>query len=269
MPTEARYIKIALFVAYLVCIQDPVHGCRTSHLQQEPMGYTCRDLSDVIYNSSAMAYPQCLWHCLWRNNCVILMYDAKHGYCLLASDLCLQAVSDVNVIVTYLGPLHDNSLEWWNSTNEDNRNNDCIEWRRNQSDWPVNLVVVNDVGNDDNYAVARIGIGDILLPGAYRNGNTKSVMDHIKHLTETGEYLLVQDGCSVMWAAWDSTSGSDLPTSAIVGGYLANGSPLYVAKGWAKPDTMKIGYYNPETARGHFWAYAEYQLTDIFILVRA
>ena len=101
-----------------------------------------------------------------------------------------------------------------------------------------------------------------------KKGDTKSTIDGSKQMTDTGEYLLVHPTCSVLWLAWDTTSGSDLPTGAIVGGHLANGSPVYVAKGWAKTGIMKIGYYNPETAKGHFWSAREYQKTNIFILVQ-
>ena len=259
MPPKDMFMKSVFIVLHLVVSQDPVHACRKSYLQQARQGYMCLSSNDIFYNASTTAYPQCLWHCVRRTNCLMLMYNTQHHYCLLANDSCKEAELDDSVIMTYLGPLSNDS---------DNGGHVCIQWKRNEGDWPQNLVVINDIKKADDYAVARVSVGDFLLPGAYRNGNTKSAMDGIRQSSYAGEYLLVHPACLVMWVSWDSTSGSHLPTGAIVGGHLANGSPLYIAKGWAKLDTMKIGYYNPVTSRGHFWAFAEYQLTVMSLLVQ-
>ena len=236
-----------------------------------------------------MAYPQCLWHCVRRNNCLMLMRNTQQHYCLLANGSCKEAEPDHSIIVTYSSPPSNSSITWWNlrnlynkssdwvlprndsinwsnATNNDNRNNDCLEWRIHADDWPEDLVVVNDGDND--YAVARFTIGDALLPGAYRNGNTKTVMGGTRQNDLTGEYLLVPPPCSVGWVAWSSSSGTYLPVGAIVGGQLANVMPLYVSMGLVETNKMEIGYYNPETTRGHCWASARIELIEIFLLVR-
>ena len=288
MLPDDGWVRLSLLFIYLAFVQDTLHGCRTPQLQQAPVGYTCRGSSNVIYNTSEIAYPQCLWHCLRRNNCMILMYNTEHGFCLLANDSCFQAVYDANATVTYLGPQRNDSINWWNQTSHDNRSSvlipshnesinvpnqtnndtiihDCTEWKINADDMPSDLVVVNDGVND--YAVARISVGNALLPGTYRNGNTKTALDGVRQSDLAGEYLLVPPGCSVQWVPWGTTSGSELPVGTKTGGHLANDVPLYVAKGLVESDKMKIGYYNPETSRGHFWFNAEITLTEIFVLV--
>ena len=257
MSLKDRFMRSAIFIIHLVVSHNTVHGCRTSYIHQARQGYRCLSPIDIFYNVSAVAYPQCIWHCLRRNNCLMLLYNT-HFYCFLASDSCQEAEHDDSVTMTYFGLPH----------NDNNGGHVCLQWTTNEGDWPQNLLVVNDNANGNDYAVARLIIGDILLPGAYRNGKTKSTMGGTRRSSNGGEYLLVHPVCFVMWVVWDSTSGSDLPTVAIVGGHLANGVPLYIAKGWTKPSLMKIGYYNPETFRGHFWAESEYLLTEMSLLVQ-
>ena len=190
-----------------------IHGCRTLYLHQVSLGHMCRSSSNFFLQC---VNDVCLWHCLRRHNCLMLMYNTQHHYCLLVDDSCKEAEFDDSVTMTYLGPLRNGG---------DNGDHVCLQWRKTEDDWPQNLIIVNDHLWGRDYAVARISVGDILLPGAYIKGDTKSTIDGSKQMTDTGEYLLVHPTCSVLWLAWDTTSGSDLPTGAIVGGHLANGSP--------------------------------------------
>ena len=279
-------ICIMKITIIIICIVHTLYGCRTSYQQHAPQGFKCRRSSDIFYNASKMAYPQCFWHCLRRHSCLMLMYNTNHHYSLLSDDFCKEAELDDDFIVTYLGPPHNGSIHWWkqtshynksstwdpphndststlNQTNTSNRRSDCFEWRMNEDDMPENLVLVNDGVND--YAVARISVGNVLLPGAYRNGNTKTVLDGVRQSDLAGEYLLVYPGCSVDWVPWRTTS--ELPAGTKIGGHLADDIPLYVAKGLVAPGKMKIGYYKHQTTNGHFWSNAEIKLPEIFILV--
>ena len=185
MVREGGFGGTALLLIYLVS-QNTLHGCRTSYLQQVSLGHRCHNTSNVFYNVSTMAYPQCLWHCLRRHNSLMLMYNKQTHYCLLADDSCKEAELDDSVTMTYLGPLRNGS---------DNGDHVCLQWRTNEDDWPQNLIAVNEGTRARDYVVARISVGDILLPGAYRNGETKSTMDGSRQMTDTGEYLIVHPTC--------------------------------------------------------------------------
>ena len=192
MLQENGFVGIALFMIYLIVSQNTLHGCRTTYRLQVFPGHRCRSSSDAFFNASAMPYPQCLWHCLRRHNCLMLMHNTQYHYCILLNDSCIETELEDSVTVRYLGPLRNENY---------NGSHVCLQWRTNEGDWPQNVVVVNDVVKDSDHAVARISIGDILLPGGYKNGETKSTIDGNREMADTGEYLLVQPTCSVMWLA--------------------------------------------------------------------
>ena len=64
------------------------------------------------------------------------------------------------------------------------------------------------------------------------------------------------------------TTGTPVPEGAVVGGQLADGTPLYVAVALSQHMLRPIGYYNPVTQKINFyWIIVLIQGGDINILV--
>ena len=68
--------------------------------------------------------------------------------------------------------------------------------------------------------------------------------------TTVFEVLLVSEVCSLRWVYHDASRGKPLPTGAVAGGHLADGTPLYVAVIYATANLHVIGYYNHAIGMG-------------------
>ena len=61
------------------------------------------------------------------------------------------------------------------------------------------------------------------------------------------QYLRIRDGCTVMYI--DYELGTTLPNKAVIGGYTADGIPVYIGLGTMNNNVQIPGYYTPGSMR--------------------
>ena len=228
-------------------------ACRSSHVNRALAGYHCPGENNLIKNVSNVDQPQCFYLCMQHNSCILIAYDADERQCKLSSEVCQEAAEHGHFALTALGPPRSS----------------CMEWQKTGASWPPSVVVVNEVGEvGNNFAVGRFEDGGLLLPAwCDGGGDCKSTHETVYYTSTSGEYLLVTPGCPILWVPWSGTPGEDLPTGALVGGHLSDGTKLYVAKAWVGNTVFRLGYYNPVTALGHFWYTYDRPTSHVSLLI--
>ena len=107
---------------------------------------------------------------------------------------------------------------------------------------------------DPHYAVRAIVEGDWLVlnwsptesvaRGVDRNGEAVEV--------HSWQQMVFEPICSFQWARY--RAGDPIPEGAVVGGHLADGTPLYVVMTRSLTNRRPIGYYNPASdTLNSFW----------------
>ena len=125
-------------------------------------------------------------------------------------------------------------------------------------------------GWDPHYAVRAMVNGDLLIlnwsptesvaRGADRNGNAVAM--------NTWQQMVFEAGLSFKWVRY--TTGTPVPKGAVVGGHLADGTPLYVAIPLGLSSRRLIGYYDPAIGKASsYWTLAVRQGGIINIMVNA
>ena len=101
--------------------------------------------------------------------------------------------------------------------------------------------------------VGRLVSPPHILPGKYHVDVVQvySNLNGASYGDGTKEVLEIIPGFQVNWLP--NTAGHDIPTNAVVGGYLAAGvgSDLYVIRGVMSLGYTVIGYYDPASERGY------------------
>ena len=98
---------------------------------------------------------------------------------------------------------------------------------------------------DPHYAVRAMVDGDLLIlnwsptetvvRGVNRNGEAIEV--------DSWQQMVFEPICSFKWVRY--RAGDPIPEGAVVGGHLADGTPLYVVMTLSLTYRRPIGYYNP------------------------
>ena len=85
------------------------------------------------------------------------------------------------------------------------------------------------------------------------------------------ELLTLAPTCTAVWVPFDSASDSGvLPRGTVVGGNLADGTPLYVSRVFDADlwgGTWQPGYYNPETRLSYAAIWVVKTFTNMEVLV--
>ena len=96
-----------------------------------------------------------------------------------------------------------------------------------------------------HYAVRAMVDGDLLVlnwsptesvaRGVNRNGEAVEV--------RSWQQMVVEPSCNLKWVRY--RAGDPIPEGAVVGGHLADGTPVYIVATLSLTDKRPIGYYNP------------------------
>ena len=99
------------------------------------------------------------------------------------------------------------------------------------------------------HGVVRLNNAGEVLPGRWPDGCdiAFAVQDNRKITSRVFEVLSVKESCSLNWVHYDASSGNAMPSGAILGGHLVDGTPLYVAIPYVSDTKDAAGYYNHET----------------------
>ena len=125
---------------------------------------------------------------------------------------------------------------------------ECVSWKQVADITNEGVFFVNEnlESWDPHYAVRAEVNGDLLIMnwspveavarGVDTNGQAVE--------TSTWEHMVVDHACSYVWVKY--WAGDPIPEGAVVGGRLADGTPLYVVVTLSLSARRPIGYYNPQ-----------------------
>ena len=246
-------LAVSIWMSRVCLVLGEVLPCRSSHLNGTLCGYHCPNDEDLILDIPGTEQWQCYLLCTRHADCVLMEHIEDEKQCRLAKGMCHEAEERGNVKMRALGPPRLG----------------CVEWRPSGTTWQPNLIKVNEVGAVRNdYALGRFLFDGYLLPAfsGYHTAFISTVHSSLRSST-IGEYLFVNPSCPILWVTWNGTSGAFLPKGALVGGHLADGSDLYIAKAWVGNTVFRLGYYNPVTGRGYFWFIVAYETSQVSLLV--
>ena len=129
----------------------------------------------------------------------------------------------------------------------------CVQWVATH-DWnyPRIVKVNQDIGEDYPVGVARLTSDGFILPAKWPNNNANVYTIKFRSVaySSTFEVLTINDTRSLRWVYFDASSSDPLPSGAIQGGQLSDGTHLYVAVTYARVDRHVVGYYNHATRMG-------------------
>ena len=208
-----------------------VATCETRYTWGPLYEHRCMPGSEV--SVSLVDRSRCQWQCL-RQNCSYINYHPDSNQCEIGLGQCESLVSAVGVMVNVYWQPRDNCLHW-GSYQEPGR------------------VAVGEGGRSvPSYAgLTKIGEAMVLgkflaIPGSLHiwvnnHGTETAVLDGSGYGVEV---LTTIVGCPSFWVPY--TGGDQLPSGAVVGGYLMDGTATYVARKHHVTD-VAIGYYNTES----------------------
>ena len=124
----------------------------------------------------------------------------------------------------------------------------CLEWipkedrhpRGDRSVTEDNRRFVARMQKDDNDFVCYLASQHYECYSSNNNGNIVSNDGY------PCQYLRIRDGCTVMYV--DYELGTSLPHTAVIGGYTADGIPVYIGLGTYNNNQLP-GYYTPGSMR--------------------
>ena len=244
---------VFIWMPWLLFDLGEVQPCRSSHLNGTLSGFHCPCRNNIIAEISMTERWQCFLLCMRHLDCILMEHNEDGKVCKLSKGLCYEAEGRGDVVLTALGPPRLG----------------CVEWRRKSDTLPQNLVWVSEVGSmGKDKVLGRLLIGDLLLPGFSTGAiSVTSTYNSKRYSNSVTEFLWVSPGCPILWVPLSGIPGADLPTGALVGGHLDDGTHLYVAKAWVANAVFRLGYYNPVTGLGYFWYYRTRTTSQVSLLM--
>ena len=193
-------------------------------------------------------HPKCVWRCLKMKQCRYLNYNDSSGQCELGFGQCEYLLPAPGLLVNAYG------LGW----------DTCLHWGAGQQ---TGLVPVE--------GIARLVIGQALVVGKFLErygkifGNDEGTSVEVAYDETLGHGLLMSDpACTLSWLQY--IPHTEIPSGAVIGGHLADGSPTYVAKVYHTRNGNNYlvpGYYNTKTGMAYAEAWGPQTSTDMMMLI--
>ena len=225
---------------FAACISSALMGCvsscESSPLRDRIMGFGCA--WDNRVNFTNVAEHECVLRCMFDKSCTAVNYDVQDRVCMCVEVPC--PVLEIQQYIHYqiLAPPPLDGCVHWVATNDRN--------------YP-RMVKYNSSPNGYNLiGIVRLRRAGKLLPAVWSQRNEKAVtvQNNTKFMSKAIEVLVAKESCSLRWVNYDASSGNALPPGAILGGHLADGTPLYVAIPCLTSTGDVAGYYNHDTRGG-------------------
>ena len=235
----------------LVLISIPVYlysilvtACDPRHTNRPLYGLRC--VSNVTAERRQAAHPQCVWRCLRMKTCRYINYNSAEGQCELGLGQCESLQPATGVRVNTFGPPR----------------HDCIHWGSVQE--PGWVALRGTVGH-----AARIVSGEVMLIGIFfpRTGQFWANKQNtgIGPVYQDIQLMYKDATCPSPWMPY--TAGEPLPSGAVPGGHLADGSATYVARIMDSNELLVFGYYNPKSAAAYYKSGGTHTTNSMDILV--
>ena len=220
--------KIVAVVGLCAHLQE---ACLQINTKNASVGLRCEDYAVAFYNRSSVPLKDCKLHCIQWRNCVGINYNHVRNYCLLFSSFCALAQPDDEfIMLRYI----DHVVY----------RDECLRWLPFLDALPSGgAVFLRTVTGKIKQLLARGRIGQAVIPGKLFTGRLDLISVYngdATWITDDIEYLDIHPACFGVWTYYDSRSGLGLPSGAVQGGWLRDGTPLYVAQ-----VSGSFGYYNP------------------------
>ena len=236
MWTIINLLKTTIIICFFVV---RVEACRERASKGEILGYRCPETGSTFTNTPASSTEECTMKCIYSPDCVVANYNEAGDYCILFSNICVMAQYDAEFIMM---PLPDYYIP----------HQECLLWTPFTGSWPTGRVVVLR-DRDAPQLLARGNIGTATVIGKmYKNSLNLWTAYEGQGMTVTDsiEYFEIHPTCFGRWVNFESGMGGELPSGAVKGGALTDGTPLYVAKArHSSDDHASLGYYHPRLDR--------------------
>ena len=253
MATREHHVWLS-FVWFSYVYSSIVIGCVTKYSNDPYVSHTCvpADGSQVIVQQ--VGHPQCVWRCLQIDQCRYFNYNTSSDQCELVLGQCVYLVPATGVLVNAYGP----------------ERHTCLHWGSDQDERLVPVEIKDDY---NHMYVVRIAVAQALVigklvlniyPNVYANNAGDTVA--INHDATLGHELLMKDPtCTLTWLQY--TPHDEIPTGAVIGGRLIDGSPTYVVMIPFESNHLAFGYYDIMTALGHYEFYGAHTASNMFMLI--
>ena len=209
-------------------------ACKIKHATLPLLHHRCipKSTDEIIFKEAER--PQCEWKCLSMESCLYVNMNPSNASCELGVGGCISVVPSAGYMVKVFTISSRICLLW------------SLEEQMGRE--PVK---VND-GSQGLY-VSRVHVDNALIIGKLVVGSDKfwaNFEGRLSVASATGKVLTIDEACIWSWLLY--TCGKALPVGAVIGGHLASGSPIYVAK---RVDhqygRLAFGYYSIECVLGN------------------
>ena len=200
------------------------------------MGFGCA--WDTQDNFTHVAEHECILRCFVDKLCRAVNYDVQENVCMRIEEPCPVVGVQQHVHYQILAEDPEGGCVQWVATND---------WN-----YPRMVKYNRQINGVAWQGVVRLTNAGETLPGRWNLGDTDaiSIQNNTKLATGTFDVLVVNEVCSLVWVYYDAASGKPMPPGAILGGHLADGTPLYVAAvNLSKRRSFLVGYYNHVTRK--------------------
>ena len=204
-------------------------------------------LKNVSYSEEL----DCVILCQHLKECNFIHYNINARYCLLSSMLCTDLKWNLEYLLYTFKPHHC----------------ECFTWKTIVGNTFENGIEVYRPTQTSIF-VSRVFADGYWYPAKTVGTKCKAVVNGKKVLTAECDILQVDESCApfLSWIFFTKEDGRALPLGAVVGGFEADGQPLYIAKGVLSTTEISIGYYVDQNGLGYFTAGEVKVVSDAYIL---
>ena len=207
---------------------------------KENVCYRCEDFVFACRNDTFITPMECKLQCMQRPGCVQVDYSHVANQCLLYSSHCALLQPDEEFTsVRYKDECVSRA--------------ECIRWIPFNGTIPTGRVIISTPSAVAPQLLARGEFNLAVIPGKLSINNLVlwSVFNYLpRRVTDNIQYLDIHLSCTGVWIPYVAGSGIELPGGAVQGGWLTDGSPVYVAK-MGSP-RLHFGYYDPEDGKAFY-----------------
>ena len=177
-----------------------------------------------------LSWHQCKLYCLHTEGCEAVNYNFTTNICIQLPRTCPKAISHPGMAFALFTGRQPEQ---------------CLEWIPKQDGHPVgdrsvtedNSRFVARMQKDGSDFVCYLGLTNYQCYSSTENGRIKSIDGY------PCQYLRIRDVCTVMYV--DYELGTPLPPTGVIGGYTADGIPVYIGLGTLANNIQLPGYYTP------------------------
>ena len=222
------------FVIFMITLLCNTSNCASNNCKSLDFvisfrGRYCPMEGRIIANIS---WHQCKLSCLQTARCEAANYNLSFNICSYVSTPCAKAISHPGMAyISFTGKQPQQCIEWIPKVNVNPMDDRLVT-----EDKTRYIIRMQKNGND---YIGHLLVGYYRCISADDQGSFKSPPG-----SYPCQYLRIQEGCTVLYVTYEL--GTRLPPNTLIGGYTAEGVPLYIGR--PVGDSVS-GYYIQGTNR--------------------